>query len=97
MNAAQIAAALGTRRYDFTDLGDGTGVLASLETGKMVTLNELATSVVKVLLEADGVDPHAALDELATAVADTHGIERERVATDISAFLDSLSEQIGQG
>jgi len=97
MNAAQIAATLGTRRYDFTDLGDGTGVLASLDTGRMVTLNELAASVVKILIESGGADPRPALDELATTVADTHGIERGGVAADIDVFLDSLSEQIGRG
>ena len=91
MNPKELADALAGARHEFTDLGDGTGVLASLESGRMITLNELATSVVRTLLGAAGADPRPALDALADDVARGRDVERSQVAADIDAFLATLA------
>jgi len=89
MKASVIAEALAGARLDFADLSDGTAVIASLESGRMITLNPFGTSVVKVLL--DSADPEPALDALALAVAAEHGTEHQRVVADIDAFLAMLA------
>lgn len=96
MNLHELGAALADPRNVFTDLGDGTGVLASIEGGRMITLNALATSVVNVLLDANGTDPRTALDALAGQVAGEHDVERARVEADIDAFLATLSSALAR-
>lgn len=97
MSDSDVIDAISDGKYDLSELGDGTSVLTSLTDSKIVTLNKLATAVIKALLESKTEDRTETLDNLAVKFASQSDVSTIRVRNDISVFLEKLPEQLIQG
>lgn len=83
------------KQYEYTDLSDGTGVIISIETGKIITLNGLGNKLIAQVTSS--TDSHHSMDifnEIAQSESATHQIPIEQINDDISAFFKNLTETI---
>lgn len=88
---------LQNKQYEYTDMNDGTGVIISIETGKIITLNGLGNKLIaKVVSSADTHESEDIFDEIAQTESATHQIPIEQINSDIAEFFRTLSDTINK-
>lgn len=91
-----IANALRSERFAYSDLGDGTAVLTSLSDSRIISLNVLGNEIVQTLLSDDSRPFDDQIDELGKRIAQRYNIDDEQARADIESFAAGLSKQLGQ-
>lgn len=85
------------KKYEYSDLNDGTGVIVSIETGKIVTLNGLGNLVISDLVNgSDDSEAKSVVERIANTESIKHGVPVDTVVKDIDSFLTNLNESISE-
>ena len=79
------------KKYEYNDLNDGTGVIVSIETGKIITLNGMGNLVIAEIAQQTESDTRGdSLSKIAQTESDKHAVPVENVEADIGSFLSNL-------
>lgn len=80
------------QQYELTQMGDGTAVLLSIESGKIITLNEVATSIVDLMIndETENITESLLLDRL----MEEYDVPAEVLKKDLSEFIQKLASSL---
>ena len=74
-------------------MSDGTAVMLSIDTGKVVTLSEVATSMVDYIIESH-TTKNTSIDDLLLHLLKQYEVEKEKLEEDIVSFLSEISSGI---
>lgn len=92
MDSLTLKDRLQSAGYEFTELGDGTAALISLDKGKIISLNRVATLVVTDLYDDNvrcmGIQDF--IDEQSTNISSLFSNPTEVVANDVANFIAEL-------
>lgn len=81
------------QQYELTKMSDGTAVMLSIDTGKVVTLSEVATSMVDYIIESH-TTKNTSIDDLLLHLLKQYEVEKEKLEEDIVSFLSEISSGI---
>lgn len=104
-NLVELIKLFEEKKYEYNDLKDGSGVIISIETGKIITLNGLGNQLISELVSNSGKDNVqegvnenllAIKERIATDESSKHSVPMDTVKSDIDSFLSKLAETISQ-
>ncbi len=92
MDSLDLKNKLQSAGYELTELGDGTAALISLDKGKIVTLNRVATIVVASLFDDqfESMDIQNFIDHQSESISDLFSESTGVVMDDVSKFVSDL-------
>lgn len=73
-------------KFELTKLEDGTAVLLSIESGKLVTLNEVATAIVGYIVTGDTAE-NLSRSDLLNYLASQYEVDRAVLVKDVENFI----------
>ncbi len=96
MNPRSLKNLLEKANFEFSDLGDGTAALISLDSGKIITLNELGTQVVESInkLDKSSYSEESLIEDLASELAGEYEKSIDEVTCDINNFISGLIKSL---
>ena len=82
-----------SKKFELTKMDDGSAVLLSIESGKVITLNTVATNIVYFIVNQSTIDD-TTRDKLLDHLLEQFEVQAVKLKEDIDNFISALNENI---
>lgn len=95
INCKRVKEKLEKNTYELTAMADNSGVMLSVFSGKVVSLNELGAHIIQFLQQQSNNDSESTLQKnLLNELLASYEINQEQVITDLEYFLNQLETEL---